>query len=47
VLAAMELLPREDMAGYAALGELSLDGSINAVAGVLPAALAASARELG
>ncbi|GGG47681.1 ATPase AAA [Caldovatus sediminis] len=47
VLAAMDLLPREEMAGYAALGELALDGSIHAVAGVLPAALAASARELG
>ncbi|MBW8271204.1 YifB family Mg chelatase-like AAA ATPase [Caldovatus aquaticus] len=47
VLAAMDLLPREEMAGYAALGELALDGSIQAVAGVLPAALAASARALG
>jgi len=47
VLAAMDLLPREEMAGYAALGELALDGSIHAVAGVLPAAIAASARELG
>ena len=47
VLAAMELLPREDLAGYAALGELSLDGAINPVAGVLPAALGASARGLG
>ncbi len=47
VMAAMEVLPREDLAGYAALGELSLDGSIQPVAGVLPAALGASARELG
>jgi len=47
VLAAMDLLPREEIAGYAALGELSLDGSITAVAGVLPAALGASARDLG
>lgn len=47
VLAAMEVLPREDVAGYAALGELSLDGSINSVAGVLPAALGASSRDLG
>jgi len=47
VLAAMELLPREEIAGFAALGELSLDGAINPVAGVLPAALAASERELG
>ena len=47
VLAAMEVLPREDLAGYAALGELSLDGAVNAVAGVLPAAIGASARGLG
>ena len=32
---------------YAALGELSLDGSLNPVAGVLPAAIAASARGAG
>ncbi len=47
VLAAMDVLPREELAGYAALGELSLDGTINPVAGVLPAAIAASARGLG
>ena len=47
VLAAMDVLPREEIAGYAALGELSLDGGINPVAGVLPAALGASARDLG
>ena len=47
VLAAMDVLPRDELAGYAALGELSLDGAINPVAGVLPAAMAASARDLG
>ena len=47
VLAAMEVLPREELAGYAALGELSLDGGVNPVTGVLPAALGASAREIG
>ncbi|HEY8288302.1 MAG TPA: YifB family Mg chelatase-like AAA ATPase [Acetobacteraceae bacterium] len=47
VLAAMEMLPREEIAGYAALGELSLDGALNPVAGVLPAAIGASARDLG
>ena len=47
VLAAMDVLPREEVAGYAALGELSLDGSINAVTGVLPAAMSASAADLG
>jgi magnesium chelatase family protein len=47
VLAAMDVLPRDELAGFAALGELSLDGAIMPVAGVLPAALGASARELG
>ena len=47
LLAAMEIIPKEEAAGYAALGELSLDGSIMPVAGVLPAALGASARDLG
>jgi magnesium chelatase family protein len=47
VLAAMDVLPREEVAQYAAIGELSLDGRINPVAGVLPAAIAAQTRELG
>ena len=47
ILAAMNVLPRDEIAGYAALGELSLDGSLCAVAGILPAAIAASARDLG
>ncbi|MDE8348276.1 MAG: YifB family Mg chelatase-like AAA ATPase [Acidocella sp.] len=47
VLAAMDVLPLEDLAQYAALGELSLDGRLNPVAGVLPAAIAASGRDLG
>ena len=47
VLAAMEVLPREDIAHYAAIGELSLDGTINPVVGVLPAAMSAGALELG
>jgi len=47
VLAAMDVLPREELAGFAALGELSLDGTVQPVAGVLPAALGASARDLG
>jgi magnesium chelatase family protein len=47
VLAAMDVLPRDDLAEFAALGELSLDGTLNAVAGVLPAAIGASALELG
>jgi len=47
VLAAMDVLPRDELHDFAALGELALDGSIAPVAGVLPAAMAASARELG
>ncbi len=47
VLAAMEVVPLEDISAFAALGELSLDGTLNPVAGVLPAAIAASARSLG
>jgi magnesium chelatase family protein len=47
VLAAMDVLPREELAAYAALGELSLDGTLNPVAGVLPAAIGASGRDLG
>src|SRR5215472_16110307 len=47
VLAAMEVVPREDLYGYAALGELALDGTLNPVAGVLPAAIGASMQELG
>src|SRR5258708_2427319 len=47
VLAAMDIVPRDLLSEYAALGELSLDGSLNKVAGVLPAAIAASSRDLG
>src|SRR5262245_22378030 len=43
LLAAMGVLPASEMASYTALGELSLDGRITAVAGVLPAAIAAAA----
>jgi magnesium chelatase family protein len=43
----MDVLPREEAARYAALGELSLDGSLNPVAGVLPAAIGAATHELG
>ena len=47
VLAAMDILPRDELPGFAALGELSLNGDIKPVAGVLAAALGASARDLG
>jgi magnesium chelatase family protein len=47
VLAAMDVLPAEEVSRYAALGELSLDGRINPVSGILPAAIAAQSRGLG
>ena len=47
LLAAMGVLPASEMANYVALGELSLDAQITAVAGVLPAALAAGAARRG
>jgi magnesium chelatase family protein len=42
LLAAIEILPREDVEATVALGELSLDGRLIAVAGALPAAMAAA-----
>ncbi|WP_342643987.1 YifB family Mg chelatase-like AAA ATPase [Rhodoligotrophos ferricapiens] len=47
LLAAMAVIPAEALTHYVVLGELSLDGSITAVAGTLPAAVSASAREQG
>ena len=47
LLAAMGVLPASEMANYVALGELSLDAAVTPVAGVLPAALAASAQGRG
>ena len=47
LLAEMGVLPAEEVGGYLALGELALDGRVSPVAGVLPAALHASAAELG
>jgi magnesium chelatase family protein len=41
LLAVMGVLPESEMAGYTALGELSLDGKVTPVSGVLNAALAA------
>jgi magnesium chelatase family protein len=42
LLAAMGVIPASEMENYVALGELSLDAAVTGVAGVLPAALAAS-----
>ncbi|MBE7635785.1 hypothetical protein GUA87_02955 [Sneathiella sp. P13V-1] len=45
VLAAMGVLPPEELEGYLVMGELSLDGSCNAVSGVLPSAVEAVAQD--
>src|ERR1700674_1040084 len=47
LLAEMGVLPQDELLGYTALGEVSLDGSLTRVAGVLLAALAAAARDSG
>jgi magnesium chelatase family protein len=47
LLVEMEVLPKDEVASYIALGELALDGSLTPVAGVLIAALAAVEREAG
>jgi len=47
LLAAMGVVPADEVAGFVALGELALDGAVAPVAGVLPAAVHASARSLG
>jgi magnesium chelatase family protein len=47
IMAAIGAIPPDSLAGYTVLGELALDGTIAAVAGVLPAAVAADARGHG
>src|SRR5690349_14817146 len=47
LLGEMEVLPADELAGYTALGEVALDGSLTAVPGVLLAALAAAGRQGG
>jgi len=44
LLAAMDVLPADELVSYTVLGELALDGSLTKVAGVLLAALAAATR---
>ena len=43
LMAALGAVPADALSGYSVLGELSLDGTIAPVAGVLPAAIAANA----
>ncbi|MCX5494866.1 YifB family Mg chelatase-like AAA ATPase [Kaistia dalseonensis] len=47
LMAALGALPGEQLAAYAVLGELALDGTIAPVAGVLPAAIGANAMGRG
>lgn len=47
LLAAMQVISADDLAGFSALGELALDGALTPVAGVLPAAINANAQGLG
>lgn len=47
LLVALGVLPADEISGYTALGELSLDGSLLPVSGVLPAAIAAAAQDRG
>jgi magnesium chelatase family protein len=45
LMAAIGAIPPDGLGGFTVLGELGLDGSIAPVAGVLPAAIGANARE--
>jgi magnesium chelatase family protein len=47
LMAAIGAIPHDALSGYTVLGELGLDGSIAAVAGVLPAAIGANGRREG
>jgi magnesium chelatase family protein len=45
LLAALEIIPKDEVAGTVALGELALDGRLVAVIGALPAAMAAATED--
>ena len=47
LMAALGAIPSDALDGYVVLGELSLDGTIAAVAGALPAAIGANAQDKG
>jgi magnesium chelatase family protein len=47
VLSALGIIPQDFLNRYVVMGELALDGAILGVSGVLPAAIAANARDLG
>ncbi len=46
ILAMIGVIPADQLEGYAAIGELSLDGMLGETLGVLPAAMAAEAMDL-
>ena len=47
LLAALGIIPAEELLEYLILGELGLDGTILSVSGALPAAVGANSRDLG
>ncbi len=47
LLLAMDVLPTDELSEFNAVGELSLDGALTPIAGVLPAAMAAKAQGRG
>jgi magnesium chelatase family protein len=47
LMAALGAIPADALSGYMVIGELSLDGTVAAVAGTLPAAIAANSRAMG
>ncbi|MEM0945174.1 MAG: magnesium chelatase domain-containing protein, partial [Pseudomonadota bacterium] len=47
LMAALDLIPPEEVAAHVAIGELSLDGRIGPVQGALPTALAAAEQDRG
>lgn len=47
ILCEMNVIRQQDVEAFVALGELSLDGRINAVSGVLPAAIASNSIDKG
>ncbi|MEM6464028.1 MAG: YifB family Mg chelatase-like AAA ATPase [Pseudomonadota bacterium] len=47
LMAALGAIPADALSGYVVLGELSLDGTITAVTGTLPAAIDANGRSMG
>lgn len=47
ILSALDIIPKDEIDNYIILGELSLDGSVTQVSGILPASIASVARNKG